>query len=679
MHQETNTIAIGIDLGTTYSCVSVYTNGKSIVIPNENGNNTTPSWVSFDKETGTRYVGESAKAQRSTNPTNTIYDVKRLMGQYFDDVKTQQHISTYPYKVIKNEKTSGCLIEISIGGEKKYFTPEEISAMILSKLKQQAQNYLEVPVVNAVITVPAYFNDSQRQATKDAGTIAGLNVLRIINEPTSASIAYGFGFDTDNTEHKFLVYDMGGGTLDVSVLNLSNGVFRVIATDGNGHLGGEDFDNCILQYVLSQLDNEHNIKLNIGTHPAEIGLIRTECEKAKRLLASCVSTKIIIDWLDDDCTEYKITLSRQIFESISDDLFKKALEPVERVLSDSKLGISDIEAIVLVGGSTRLTKIQQMLSSMFNKELCKSINPDEAVSIGSSIGAAILTNGGNGGDIKTSSIVLLDVCPLTLGVETSGEIMTPMILRNTQIPCVRTQTFTTHVDNQTSCEIHIYEGERKLTKYCNLLGKFELSGLRPMKRGEVKIDVVYELDANGILKVSACEKAGGMSKSIVIKSHANRLSSDEIERLIEEAKNYEKEDYEMKKRVETFNQLEKLIYHTELSMKNIDVDDSCSFIKELADMKIWIEEKKDVMESMCVNEIIKCLEKFENSVHEFFSNAQVNIGKSKHNKIEQMLSKMTAEQREHFEKQLLNQGTNYFQNNKVNVCTTDENNTFSEI
>lgn len=647
-------IAIGIDLGTTYSCVSVYINGKSVVIPNENGNNTTPSWVSFDKNNGTRYVGESAKAQRSCNSTNTIYDIKRLMGQYYDNEQTQHHISSYPYKVVKNEKTQGCLIEIIIGDEKKYFTPEEISAMILLKLKQQAQNYLKVEITNAVITVPAYFNDSQRQATKDAGLIAGLNVLRIINEPTSASIAYGFGTETNvnELEHKFLVYDMGGGTLDVSILNLSNGVFRVIATDGNGHLGGEDFDNRILNYVLEQLKLLHNITLDITTHSSEIGTIRHECEKAKRLLSSCASTKIIIDCLDDDFTEYKITLTKKIFESITNDLFIKAMEPVTRVLTDSKLNTQDIDAVVLVGGSTRLSKIQEMLSYHFNnKELCKSINPDEAVSIGSSISAAILNNSG---DDKTKNIVLLDVCPLTLGVETAGEIMTPMILRNTQIPCTKTQTFTTHTDNQTSCEIQIYEGERKLTKHCNLLGKFELLGFRPLKRGELKIDVTYELDTNGILKVSACEKAGNVTQSVVIKNHANRLTTDEINRLIEEAKNYEKEDYIIKKRVESFNQFEKLIYHTELTLKEMENND-VELINELEKVKIWLDGVKNNIDTIDDKELLEYMENFENKVHNFFANVENSSKNSKYDKIEQILSTMTPEQRKMFEQQILNE------------------------
>jgi heat shock protein 1/8 len=580
--------AIGIDLGTTYSCVSVYKDGKVDIIANDQGNMTTPSWVAFTGE-GERLVGDAAKSQASANPTNTIHDAKRLMGRKFNESVVQQEIKTFPFKVIENTKTGGCLIQANYKGETKSFTPEEISAMILSKMKETAEAYLGSQVTEAVITVPAYFNDAQRQATKDAGIIAGLNVLRIINEPTAAAMAYGL--DKNSKEETILIFDMGGGTFDVSLLTLDDGIFEVKATGGDGHLGGEDFDNRMTEYVVQEFKKK--TKLDITGNPRAMRRVKTACERAKRTLSSAATSNIEIDALFEgvDCN---VTITRAKFEDLCGDYFRKAMDPVEQVLKDSKKSKSQVNEVVLVGGSTRVPKVQQLLSDFFNgKQLCKSIDPDTVVAAGAAIQAAIL---GGHGDAKTSEILLLDVCPLTLGIETAGQIMTPMINRCTTIPCKKTQTFSTYADNQPACTIQVFEGERKFTKDCNKLGTFDLTGIPPMRRGQPQIEVTYDLDANGILTVSACEKSTGKTQNITIKNERGRLSDDDIEKAIREAVQFKDEDEKLAKKIEAKNGLEGLVYSAKNSLADEKLKDKISEA-DRTELEATIKQTQEWMDS----------------------------------------------------------------------------------
>ena len=560
--------AIGIDLGTTYSCVGVYKDGGVEIIANDQGNRTTPSWVAFTPE-GERLVGDAAKAQASANPTNTIHDAKRLMGRKFNEPVIQQEIKTFPFKVVENPKTGGCLIQVEHKGETKSFTPEEISAMILGKMKEIAEAFIGNTVTDAVVTVPAYFNDAQRQATKDAGVIAGLNVLRIINEPTAAAIAYGL--DKKSKEENVLIYDLGGGTFDVSILTLDDGIFEVKATGGNGHCGGEDFDNRLATFVAQEFKKKS--KLDITGNARAMRRVKTACERAKRTLSSATTSNIEIDALFEgvDCN---VVITRAKFEDLCGDIFRETMDPVEQVLKDAKKSKSQIDEIVLVGGSTRVPKVQQLLSDYFNgKELCKNVNPDEAVAVGSSISAAILAGHG---DDKTNEILLLDVCPLSLGIETAGSINTVLIPRNCTIPCKKTQTFSTYADNQPGATIQIYEGERKFTKDCNKLGTFDLTGLPPAPRGVPQIEVTYDLDANGILTVSACEKSSGKSQNITIKNERGRLSEEDIEKAVKEAEMFRAEDEKMAKKVEAKNGLEGLVYSAKNSLADEKLKDKIS-------------------------------------------------------------------------------------------------------
>jgi heat shock 70kDa protein 1/2/6/8 len=580
--------AIGIDLGTTYSCVGVYKDGKVEIIANDQGNRTTPSWVAFTPE-GERLVGDAAKAQASANPTNTIHDAKRLMGRKFNEPVVQQELKTFPFKVVENPKTGGCLIQVEYKGETKSFTPEEISAMILGKMKEIAEAFLGTKVTSAVVTVPAYFNDAQRQATKDAGVIAGLNVLRIINEPTAAAIAYGL--DKKSKEENVLIFDMGGGTFDVSLLTLDEGIFEVKATGGDGHLGGEDFDNRMAEFVAQEFKKKS--KLDITGNPRAMRRVKTACEKAKRTLSSAATANIEIDALYEgiDCN---VTISRAKFEDLCGDYFRKSMEPVEKVLQDAKKSKSQVDEIVLVGGSTRVPKVQQLLSDYFNgKELCKSVNPDEAVAHGASVQAAILAGHG---DDKTNEILLLDVCPLTLGIETAGNIMTPMINRNTAIPCKKTQTFSNYADNQPAATIQVFEGERKFTRDCNKLGTFDLTGLPPAPRGTLQIEVTYDLDANGMLTVSACEKSTGKSQNITIKNERGRLSDEDINRAVEEAERFRAEDEMMAKKVEAKNALEGLVYSAKNSLNDEKLKDKISEA-DRTELEAKIKETQEWMDA----------------------------------------------------------------------------------